>query len=365
MSFTYCDFENIIIIGALVLLFFFSLKDRKELIPSKGFLVIGKDYSLVIKGIACILVLMGHYINLSSSIVAHGYLSKFVYATTANIGLVWFMFFSGYGLSLKKVDLSPSVVKDLVSRILKVFFPLLFVCFVTTILYVLLPNKFSPEEIQLYRINTQIQGIHEWNVLVIVKTLFGWLDWYVYCIMIFYSIYYVSSILSVHLSKWNVNITILLCFFFACYFIFAYLVFGPSEAHWYRYIWAFLLGHIVAIQNRISKRFAMNVLVPFVLLIFLENKFMILSYVIAICLLFFIGKLEQRYMIKADAPLLFLGSVSYFYYLSHVRIGWQVLAYVNMFSLFVWIALSLLIAFLLKLGYNKIISKINIKGRLS
>ena len=362
MFFTYCDFENIIIISVLVLLFCFSLKERKDSIPSKGFLVIGKDYSLVIKGIACILVLMGHYINLSSSIVAHGYLSKFVYATTANIGLVWFMFFSGYGLSLKKVDLSPSVVKDLVSRILKVFFPLLFVCFVTTILYGLLPNKFSPEEIQLYRINTQIQGIHEWNVLVIVKPLFGWLDWYVYCIMIFYSIYYASSILS---SKLRVNITILLCLFFVCYFIFAYLVFGPPEAHWYRYIWAFLLGHIVAIQNRISKWFAIIVLIPFVLLIFLENKFMILSYVIAICLLLFISKLEKRYMIKAGAPLLFLGSVSYFYYLSHVRIGWQVLAYVNVFSLFVWIALSLLIAFFLKLGYSKIISKINIKGRLS
>ena len=122
MFFTYCDFENIIIISVLVLLFCFSLKERKDSIPSKGFLVIGKDYSLVIKGVACILVLMGHYVNLSSSVVAHGYLSKFVYATTANIGLVWFMFFSGYGLSLKRIDLSTSIGKDFIVRILKVLY---------------------------------------------------------------------------------------------------------------------------------------------------------------------------------------------------------------------------------------------------
>lgn len=119
------DIENIIIVSILSSLFLFSLKKRKESKPLE-FLVIEKDYSLVLKGIACVFVLMGHYVNLTFPIVSHGYLSKFVYATTANIGLTWFMFFSGYGLSLKECKRG---VKSLyVSRLKNLLCPFLFVC---------------------------------------------------------------------------------------------------------------------------------------------------------------------------------------------------------------------------------------------
>lgn len=100
MHFTECDVEFIILIFSLILLFCLSLKNRM-MKSSKGFLEIDLDMSFMMKGIACILILMGHYVNLTSSIVEHGSLSKYIYLTSANIGLVWFMFFSGYGISLK------------------------------------------------------------------------------------------------------------------------------------------------------------------------------------------------------------------------------------------------------------------------
>ena len=98
MYFTESDLEFIVLIFTLILLFSLSLRKR-IMKTSKGFLEIDLDMSFVMKGLACILILMGHYVNLTDSFIAHGKLSKFVYLTSANIGLVWFMFFSGYGLS--------------------------------------------------------------------------------------------------------------------------------------------------------------------------------------------------------------------------------------------------------------------------
>lgn len=245
-----------------------------------------------------------------------------------------------------------------ISRFCKILYPFLFVCCIATILYSLLPNKFSPEDIKLYRLSHYIDGIHKGEILTIIKSVFGWLDWYVYCIIIFYSIYYVSVYFS---SKLNFNITVLLALFFACYFIGAYLVFGPADAHWYRYIWAFLLGHIIARQDKINKIFAFIVLMPFVLLILLENKFMILSYIIAICTLYIISKLGKVYTIKVNAPLLFVGTISYFYYLVHIRIAWNIMIYLNNKSLISWTLISLIISYFLSQCYVAILRKFDVR----
>lgn len=349
MNLTSCDIENLVLLTFLALLFLFSLRKRDTPILSKRVLVIDRDMSLVLKGIACVLVLMGHYVNFTSSFVPQGYFSKAVYATTANIGLAWFMFFSGYGLSLKNIKNG-----EYVKRLSKVFLPLFFVCSVTVILYSVWPNTLLSDEMQFYGASNSIIGVKSGDVWAILRCVFGWLDWYVYCIMIFYTMYYASAYLS---TKWDLNQTILLCSLFVCYFICAYIIFGPAEAHWYRYIWTFLLGHIVAKQNILSKYFSLIVFLPFLLLTLLEGKTMILSYVIAVIALLIISKLEEKYYIKSKSPLLFLGSVSYFYYLVHGRISWQILAHTKMYSLLIWAVLSLLVAFLLKVGYDKISMK--------
>ena len=135
-------------------------------------------------------------------------------------------------------------------------------------------------------------------------------------------------------------------------------MFGQTEAHWYRYIWAFLLGHIIARQDKVNKIFAFVVLMPFVLLILLENKFMILSYIIAICILYLISKLGKVYTVKVNAPLLFVGIISYFFYLVHIRIAWNIMIYLNNISLISWILISLIISYFLNRFFVAITKKL-------
>lgn len=346
MNFTKCDIEIIVLFLVLLLLFCFSLKKRDSKSYNKP-LAIDLDMSFILKGVACIFILTGHYVKYTNQILVHGDISKLVYYTTANIGLTWFMFFSGYGLSLKN-----KVGKEVFfNRLKKVWLPLLYICCIATILYALLPNRFSLTEIELYKISPFINEIKELDFIAIIKSLFGWLDWYVYCIMIFYSIYYLATYIS---DKFKISTTILLSLFFAVYFIWAYLYFGKEDAHWYRYIWAFLLGHIIAVQSKISKSQALISLLPFVLLILLESKFMILSYAVAILSLYIISKLGNLYTIRKNTPLLLLGGLSYYIYLSHLRIGWQIVVYTDFMNLLVFALISIIVSYVAMKGYNLI-----------
>ena len=70
-------------------------------------LTIDLNMSKAMKGIACVFILLGHYGQRKAALMPDaGFISKAVWMSTANIGLVWFMFFSGYGLSLKHMEKS-------------------------------------------------------------------------------------------------------------------------------------------------------------------------------------------------------------------------------------------------------------------
>lgn len=72
-------------------------------------------------------------------------ISKSIYASTANIALVFFMFISGYGLSCKFCTNKLAVISDkaiketLFDRLKKIIYPFLIVVVVTHLLYLLLP----------------------------------------------------------------------------------------------------------------------------------------------------------------------------------------------------------------------------------
>lgn len=100
---TFYDIEYIIIIVVLISVFFIGLKSR-SIEYDKLYLpfVIDKQMAVALKGLACVLILLGHWRQRKFDVDMPWGVSKVVWNTTANIGLVWFMFFSGYGMSLKK-----------------------------------------------------------------------------------------------------------------------------------------------------------------------------------------------------------------------------------------------------------------------
>ena len=343
------DIENCIILLIIGVLFILGLKKKARSRIGGKFLCIDLNMSKAMKGIACIFILLGHYGQRKSSLIPEaGLISKAVWQTTANIGLLWFMFFSGYGLSLKNMATS-EIFGKWWNRIKKVYLPLLFTSIITTVIYALLPIKFNATTAKTLWISDAIVAIHNGDIRGWLPGMFGWLDWYVFCIMIFYTLFYLSYYI---MKKMHWNQTLVLSVMMVGYFVWAYSFFGPSSAHWYRFIWVFLLGHIIARQQSEDKSFMILMLLPFIGLILLESKEMIADYWLGLYGLLIIAILNRYYQVKKGSVILFLGNISYFYYLCHVRIGYQLMTYMGINDLIFWTAFTVGIAWILKSTYN-------------
>lgn len=322
------DIEYVIILIALLFFFTRGLK-RRQICLNTNLLTIDKEFTVCIKAVGCIFILLGHWGQRNNfDIFMPWGISKVVWLTTANIALVWFMFFSGYGLSCKVVP-QKEIFKLWKSRIIKIYAPLLLSCVCATIMGLII----------------EFDAIA--SVSLIKKTLGLW-DWYVFCILIFYSLFYISLYVS---NKFLINHTLLLTIFFVVYFIIAYLYFGMDKAHWFRYPWVFLLGHIVCIYRQNDSK--INIFCFCVLLLcflFLKDVLMICCSIIAVVFLCIFSVINRKYEYRGRV-LLFLGGLSYFFYLSHIRIGYEVLCYTRIDSICLWILITVLVSYLLNVIY--------------
>ena len=104
------DYEYLVILITLIVLFVFSLKKKDRLSAYNtsfgSYFVLSKEMSIVLKGIACIFILLGHYSRYELGGGLPKSVSYYVTAYTAPVALTIFMFCSGFGVSLKKVIIS-------------------------------------------------------------------------------------------------------------------------------------------------------------------------------------------------------------------------------------------------------------------
>lgn len=346
------DIEFLVIILLAVVLFIFGLK-RRDSVINKTYTGIDLPMSSALKGIACVFILMGHYASRMINSGESSIISRLVYLTTANIALTLFMYFSGYGLSVKKTN--DGGIPIWILRLKKVYLPLLFTCMIAMAFYAVLPVKFTIEESTTLSIPSDIWYIHNfsqesWDILL--PHLFGWKDWYVFCIIIFYTLFYLSLAITKARPE---NQTWVLWLFMVVYFVFAFFFFGKVEAHWYRYCWAFFIGHIhgkTVLTGKISNR-DLSMLAVLLATILLESKFMIMSYVMAILIIVICTLLNKKYLINSKL-LAFMGSISYFFYLSHGRISNVVMVYTSVYSVTYWILLTIFFSLLLYKVYNTV-----------
>lgn len=323
------DIEYTIVLVSLLICFVFGLKKRPAEIKI-GALAIDKQFSICIKGIACVFILLGHWgqHNNFNGTIPWG-ISKIVWLSTANIALVWFMFFSGYGLSLKNVN-KEEIPKSLGRRCLNIYLPLILTATCSTIVGLLLNFDLSDK-------------------VKILRDCLGLWDWYVFCILIFYSLFYASSFIA---QSYKINHTIILTIFLTAYFLIAYPSFGPENAHWYRFPWAFLLGHIVAVNKRNS--IYVNVICLAALLLcffFLKDNIMIACSLIAIFLIYIFSVINRKYEYRGKS-LIFLGGLSYFFYLSHNRMGYPLMSFIGTEYIIIWITITIIVSFMLKKLYS-------------
>lgn len=357
------DIEYSIILIILAIFFVLGLKKKDKRQQFYPFSV-DKDFSTAIKGIACVMILLGHYGKR-----AFGYdmplpwgISRVVFMSAGNIALVWFMFFSGYGLSLKEDNKIVSIGKTWIQRVWKVYRPYLLVVIFASIICFFLPEKFSLDEMRSRIMSTKPYYMHHLSETLTPSYIYGLIihsSWYVECIIWFYSIYYLSTWLS---RKSNFNKTIVLSILMLGYLVGAYYYYGPQEAHYYRYPCVFLAGHIV-VRWREAKWYG-NALAALAILLnlWLIGIWYVVWFIVALVGLLFFSIINTRYIVTGKRILL-LGAISYFFYLSHVGISWTLLCYADIKSCLAWTALTTIVAYLLYM-IDSSLDKIIIRKRL-
>lgn len=345
------DIEYSVLIITLTILLLFSVKKLYVKEKNKG-IWISKETSIVIKGICCIFILMGHYGQRCFDENLPLCISKICWLIPVNMALPIFMFLSGYGLSINTYFTQTNPIKELTKRTLKLYLPLAFVSFTAYLFYILLPDKFTLCELNELMITEDIYAIHHISLRDVIPLLVhavGYKDWYVYCIIFYYAIFYISIFIS---NKFDNNFTRTL--FIILSFTYIILNFFELPGHYYRLIWAFFLGHISANYNRnIYDRWSIIYVLIFIITFINEDIVQIISFISSILFIYIISELNKKYVIQ-NKILYFLGIISYFFYLSHLRWGWVITAYLEVNSIIIWIFITICISYILMNIYNKL-----------
>lgn len=347
----YCITFLLLIVGLMV-----GIRKRTSALKAKSLsmLAIDKIWADVIKSISCVFVLMGHWGTRTLDFNISWGISKVVWFTTANIALCWFIFFSGYGLSLKDYS-NIKLGQEWWKRAKKIYLPLLLVCACSMIVYAILPDKGLENEWNKF--TPYVHMLHSFDRTYfpqIVEGTLGLFDWYVSCILFFYTIFYMAVFLSRMLKT---NHTILLAVFMLVYNVVAYFVFGWEQAHYFRFPWIFMLGHVVAVYKNNPKWVNILTLCIFASTIFIHinDIVQLFCFVLSVIGLFIFAFIGRRYTFQGKA-LLFVGSISYFFYLSHIRIGYTLLGYTGVHSMLLWIVITIIISFALSKIYRTTIT---------
>ena len=144
------------------------------------------------------------------------------------------------------------------------------------------------------------------------------------------------------------------------YYVTAITIIEPNFAQYYRYPWAFFAGHLFARFNDCNSRERKICFLLLGLSIFSWSIGLvsIVVNIIAIIFLCFISVLNRKYTYNGKI-LLWLGTLSYFFYLIHERISWLLLAYTKIISPIVWILITLVISYILNYFYILLTRKLH------
>jgi membrane-bound acyltransferase YfiQ involved in biofilm formation len=292
---------EILIYLFLIFILLFNVK-----LKALGDEFISRNETNSLKGISIIIICLYHYlVNLDKP----GLL--FILANVGYLGVVIFMFLSGYGIA--KSYKTKGFYKFISKRIEKVYLPFLAVNIFTIVLYFL----FAKERFSVIDLIKYIIGIK----------LIDDVLWYVIAILIFYFIFYVTyKYFSLKTA------TILLLAFSIVYPIICFL-FGIGM-RWYTTSFSFFIGVSIALYKEIydnlfqKKYYLFLSIFSFLFLVLTFGSYYFnsigclkiwLCYFSNIAFNFIIILLLYRIRF-GNAILLFLGVISYWMYLVHMKI---------------------------------------------
>ncbi|MBO5632409.1 MAG: hypothetical protein J5965_25420, partial [Aeriscardovia sp.] len=92
--------------------------------------------------------------------------------------------------------------------------------------------------------------------------------------------------------------------------------------------------------------------------VMIQGLIMMIVYLIATSLLLVVFIINRRYTIESKI-LLFLGGISFFFYLSHIRIGYNLMTYIGWNSIILWIVVTILCSMVLDKVFSSFKKSIN------
>lgn len=214
---------------------------------------------------------------------------------------------------------------------MKVYLPLVAVCLLSIVVKCLLHR--NPDISLLY-----VLGMRD--------------EWYVWCIIYFYLIFYVAYRIA---GRLRIDATLVLTALMVVYFAFAYNFFGESQAHYYRFPLAFMAGHVAAKETK-GIESAIAIMIAMLTFFFIEFHYL-KCYVIAFMVLYLLGVADKMCVVRRGI-LYKVGMVSYFFYLCHQRISQPMLDCAGIADCLLWIVLTALVAYAVSLAYKNSVVKI-------
>lgn len=263
-----------------------------------------------------------------------------------NFVLVIFLFLSGYGIT-KSEEKSPNSIKRYAKkRIWKIYKPAFLIYTITALVYTFALKE--PVETGQITENWLNGFISDWsNCDINLMLLFKWygikLDWYVFTTLVLYVIFYVSyHTISNSLSNIVSKRIIMSVLLIAIYYVIAHFIFGTPLAHYYRNLWAFLLGVMIGLKSDFLKDYKFWIFCGLILLFNYkqEGLFYDISSILALIVLLFFGLTNRKYNINSRF-FVYLGGISYYLYLCH-RMFYNVLWSYNQlyFPLFIFLSIA-------------------------
>ena len=314
--------------------------------------------SNALKGVCAVVLICHHWClyNLHT-ITDPNFIEKILPFFGGNFVLVIFLFLSGYGIT-KSEEKSPNTVKRYTKkRIWKIYKPALIIYTITALVYIFaLKSPVESSQITENWLNGFISDWSNHNItwLLLAKWYGIKLDWYVFTTLVLYVIFYVSyhsfSNTSSKVVSKRIFMSILLI---AIYYVISHIIYGAPLAHYYRNLWAFLLGVMIGLKPDLLKDIKFWIFCGLILIFnhLQEGRNYDVGSVLALVVLLFFGLTNRKYNVNSRL-FVYLGGISYYLYLCH-RMFYNLLWSYDLLYFPLFIILSIAFA----TGYKMIVKR--------
>ena len=341
-----------LLILAFIIFFIYDFYKFQHASATTDYYYLSPSTTSALKGLAAIIIICHHFCLYQFNHVDHNLFYSIIPKNGGNFALAIFLFLSGYGVTKSELSKPLPFIPFIKRRIWKILKPCIIISCITLVCYSLfMPKSITPYDVKDNWLNPFLVEIvqYKYSTGLLGEWFITKMDWYVYTTLVLYLLFFLTTVIKKGKSgrHFEDKRIIMLFLLIIVYYVICCQIYPHSKAHYYRNLWAFGLGATMAYKpNLLSKKrnFVWCVICFSFLLLFnwtREGSLYTIATAIAILILIFIGRVNQRYDIRNEY-ILYLGSISYYLYLCH-RTVYNLLWGNGMLNFILFVCLSLFV----------------------